>query len=138
MERQFPKNVKQIGNVSDSPRIYVEDYVETFLNQLEEQGREVTITAFLLGEKVQIEAMSRDELEQNIVELTTQVESQKQKIRWLQEQFNLLQQKRFGTSSEKDMGSGEQMSLFNEAEWTADEAEGQIPEPDMGDPLQTY
>ena len=40
MERQFPKNVKQIGNVSDSPRIYVEDYVETFLNQLEEQGRE--------------------------------------------------------------------------------------------------
>ena len=55
MEKQFPKNVKQIGNVSDSPRIYVEDYVETFLNQLEEQGREVTITAFLLGEKVQIE-----------------------------------------------------------------------------------
>ena len=55
MERQFPKNVKQIGNVSDSPRIYVEDYVETFLNQLEEQGREGTITAFLLGEKVQIE-----------------------------------------------------------------------------------
>ena len=78
-----------------------------------------------------LSAMSRDELEQNIVELTTQVESQKQKIRWLQEQFNLLQQKRFGTSSEKDMGSGEQMSLFNEAEWTADEAEGQIPEPDM-------
>ena len=23
------------------------------------------------------------------------------------------------------------MSLFNEAEWTADEADGQIPEPDM-------
>ena len=59
MERQFPKNVKQIGNVSDSPRIYVEDYVETFLNQLEEQGREVTITAFLLGEKVQIEGEHR-------------------------------------------------------------------------------
>ena len=55
MERQFPKNVKQIGNVSDSPRIYVEDYVETFLNQLEEQGRETTITACLLGEKTQVE-----------------------------------------------------------------------------------
>lgn len=55
MERQFPKNVKQIGNVSDSPRIYVEDYVETFLNQLEEQGGDTTVTAFLLGEKVQIE-----------------------------------------------------------------------------------
>ena len=55
MERQFPKNVKQIGNVSDSPRIYVEDYVETFLNQLEEQGGDTTVTTFLLGEKVQIE-----------------------------------------------------------------------------------
>ena len=27
MERQLPKNVRQIGNVSDSPKIYVEDYV---------------------------------------------------------------------------------------------------------------
>lgn len=34
MEKQFPKNVRQIGNVSDSPKIYVEDYVDTFLNQL--------------------------------------------------------------------------------------------------------
>ena len=75
--------------------------------------------------------MSRDESEQNIIELTTQVESQKQKIQWLQEQFDLLQQKRFGVSSEKDMTDGDQMSLFNEAEWTVDEADGQIPEPDM-------
>lgn len=75
--------------------------------------------------------MSRDKLEQNIIELATQVESQKQKIQWLQEQFNLLQQKRFGASSEKDMTDGDQMSLFNEAEWTVDEADGQIPEPDM-------
>ena len=75
--------------------------------------------------------MSRDESEQNIIELTTQVESQKQKIQWLQEQFNLLQQKRFGVSSEKDMTDGDQMSLFNEAEWTVDEADGQSPEPDM-------
>ena len=30
MERQLPKNVRQIGNVSDSPKIYVEDYVDTF------------------------------------------------------------------------------------------------------------
>ena len=27
MERQIPKNVRQIGNVSDTPKIYVEDYV---------------------------------------------------------------------------------------------------------------
>ena len=36
MERQLPKNVRQIGNVSDEPKIYVEDYVDTFLNQLKE------------------------------------------------------------------------------------------------------
>ncbi len=71
----------------------------------------------------ELSSMSRDELEQNIIELTTQVESQKQKIQWLQEQFNLLQQKRFGASSEKDMADGDQMSLFNEAEWTVDEAD---------------
>ncbi len=34
MERQLPKNVRQIGNVSDNPKIYVEDYVDTYLNQL--------------------------------------------------------------------------------------------------------
>ena len=33
MERQLPKNVRQIGNVSDNPKIYVEDYVDTYLNQ---------------------------------------------------------------------------------------------------------
>ena len=31
-----------------------------------------------------LSSMSRGELEQNIIELTTQVESQKQKIQWLQ------------------------------------------------------
>ena len=73
-----------------------------------------------------LSSMSRDESEQNIIELTIQVESQKQKIQWLQEQFDLLQQKRFGASSEMDMTDGDQMSLFNEAEWTVDEAEGDI------------
>ena len=34
MKRQLPKNVRQIGNVSDSSKIYVEDYVDTFFNQL--------------------------------------------------------------------------------------------------------
>ena len=28
MEKQFPKNVRQIGNVCDEPKIYVEDYVD--------------------------------------------------------------------------------------------------------------
>ena len=39
MERQIPKNVRQIGNVSDSPKIYVEDYVDTFFAQLSDKYR---------------------------------------------------------------------------------------------------
>ena len=54
MERQIPKNVRQIGNVSDSPRIYVEDYVDTFFAQMcEKYGKssEKTPTgAFLIGD----------------------------------------------------------------------------------------
>ena len=34
MERQLPKNVRQIGNVCDEPKIYVEDYVDTFLGHV--------------------------------------------------------------------------------------------------------
>ena len=35
MERQLPKNVRQIGNVSDNPKIYVEDYVKRKNSRLE-------------------------------------------------------------------------------------------------------
>lgn len=55
MERQLPKNVRQIGNVSDSPKIYVEDYVDTFLAQLCEKcekGGNTPIGAFLIGDIV--------------------------------------------------------------------------------------
>ena len=50
MERQIPKNVRQIGNVSDSPKIYVEDYVDTFFVQLCEKAGEGPIGAFLVGD----------------------------------------------------------------------------------------
>ena len=50
MEREFPKNVKQIGNVCDEPKIYVEDYVDTYLNQLKEQTESATVGAVLTGE----------------------------------------------------------------------------------------
>ena len=50
MEKQFPKNVRQIGNVCDSPKIYVEDYVDTFLNQLAINGWRAE-RGFLIGEK---------------------------------------------------------------------------------------
>jgi len=55
MEKQFPKNVRQIGNVCDTPKIYVEDYVDTYLNQIKEQAREKIAGAFLVGERGKIE-----------------------------------------------------------------------------------
>ena len=54
MEKQFPKNVRQIGNVCDTPKIYVEDYVDTYLNQIKEQTREQIAGAFLVGERGEI------------------------------------------------------------------------------------
>ena len=50
MERQIPKNVRQIGNVSDSLKIYVEDYVDTFFTQLCEKAEEGPVGAFLIGD----------------------------------------------------------------------------------------
>ena len=50
MERQFPKNVRQIGNVSDEPKIYVEDYVDTYLNQLRTKAATEAAGAVLTGE----------------------------------------------------------------------------------------
>ena len=53
MERQIKKNVRQIGNVSDSPKIYVEDYVDTFFTQLCEkcgEKRNEPVGAFLIGD----------------------------------------------------------------------------------------
>lgn len=50
MERQLPKNVRQIGNVSDEPKIYVEDYVDTYLNQLKDKAKEDPVGIALAGE----------------------------------------------------------------------------------------
>ena len=53
MARQLPKNVRQIGNVSDSPKIYVEDYVDTFFAQLCEKCEKAgkgPVGAFLVGD----------------------------------------------------------------------------------------
>ena len=52
MENKFPKNVRQIGNVSDTPKIYVEDYVDTFLNQICEHTEEMPVGVFLIGHTV--------------------------------------------------------------------------------------
>ena len=50
MARQLPKNVRQIGNVNDTPKIYVEDYVDTFFTQLCDKAGEEPIGAFLIGD----------------------------------------------------------------------------------------
>lgn len=50
MEKQFPKNVRQIGNVCDEPKIYVEDYVDTYLNQLRQKALDSPAGAVLMGE----------------------------------------------------------------------------------------
>lgn len=55
MERQFPKNVRQIGNVCDEPKIYVEDYVDTYLNQLKEKAVLEPVGVILAGEIVKQE-----------------------------------------------------------------------------------
>ena len=55
MERQLPKNVRQIGNVSDNPKIYVEDYVDTYLNQLREKAKEQPVGVILVGEVLELE-----------------------------------------------------------------------------------
>ena len=50
MERQFPKNVRQVGNVCDEPKIYMEDYVDTYLSQLRTKALEEPAAAALVGE----------------------------------------------------------------------------------------
>lgn len=55
MERKFPKNVRQVGNVCDTPKIYVEDYVDTYLGQLKDQAAEHPVGAFLIGENTTVE-----------------------------------------------------------------------------------
>lgn len=50
MERQLPKNVRQIGNVCDEPKIYVEDYVDTYLSQIRMKAIDSPQAAALIGD----------------------------------------------------------------------------------------
>ena len=45
-----PKNIKQIGDVSSDKKIYIEDYVMTFLRKIAEPGNTTSRGAILLGE----------------------------------------------------------------------------------------
>ena len=87
MERQLPKNVRQIGNVSDNPKIYVEDYVDTYLNQLRENAKEKLVGVLLAGEVLEVEdekavfvsgAVQRQELSEKDGELKIEKDGMKQ------------------------------------------------------------
>ena len=51
--RKLPRNIRQIGERDSLYRIYIEDYVDTFLHKLEGEG--ATKAGFLLGETVTLE-----------------------------------------------------------------------------------
>lgn len=52
---RLPKNIRQVGTPQGGRRIYVEDYVMTYLNQLAKPGNTYARGAILLGEYKQIE-----------------------------------------------------------------------------------
>ena len=62
-----------------------------------------------------------EELEARNTELEKQNEALQAKLKWFEEQFRLSQQQKFGASSEKTNPDQLALSLFNEAEVTADE-----------------
>lgn len=47
---KMPKNIRQIGNAPDKKRIYIEDYVMTYLRKIAEPGNTTSRGAILLGE----------------------------------------------------------------------------------------
>ncbi len=78
--------------------------------------------------KLTLPSQTIEELEAKNAELQKQNEALQAKLNWLEEQFRLSQQKKFGSSSEKTSPDQLALSLFNEAEATADE---KIEEPDV-------
>jgi len=62
-----------------------------------------------------LSSLSREELEQQVMRLSTQVDELSSKPSWYEEQYRLSRAQRFGPSSEQT-APFEQMSFFNEAE----------------------
>lgn len=48
----LPKNIRQFGSPAGDRRIYIEDYVVTYLNQLSKPGNLYSRGAILLGETI--------------------------------------------------------------------------------------
>ncbi|MDF1589865.1 MAG: transposase, partial [Gammaproteobacteria bacterium] len=70
-----------------------------------------------------------ENLQKQLLDSQSTIDQLQEKIRWYEEQFRLLKQKRFGASSEKNP---DQMELFNEAESILDglkpEEQGELEE----------
>lgn len=49
-KRTIPKNIRQIGRIEDGLKIYVEDYVKTYMKQLSEEELSENPVAVLVGE----------------------------------------------------------------------------------------
>lgn len=70
---------------------------------------------------VEVNSPTIEELAAKNAALEKQNEVLQAKIKWFEEQFRLSQHQKFGTSSEKNNPDPLELSLFNEAEITADE-----------------
>ena len=55
---KMPKNVRQIGNNSSDKKIYVEDYVMTFIRQLAGDNYSNSKTAVLVGQYIRMDNAS--------------------------------------------------------------------------------
>lgn len=66
---RLPKNIRQVGTPKGGRRIYVEDYVVTYLNQLAKPGNTYARGAILLGEYKQAE-------EQGVIFISGALEAQ--------------------------------------------------------------
>lgn len=54
---KIPKNIRQIGEIHSNKKIYVEDYVITYLRQLSKKEIEVPQAAILLGESKRVDGI---------------------------------------------------------------------------------
>lgn len=77
--------------------------------------------SFNMEKTINIPPLTIEELAAKNAELEKQNEALQAKLKWLEEQFRLSQQKKFGASSEKTNPDQLALSLFNEVEITVDE-----------------
>ncbi len=78
-------------------------------------SKKVETSKELIEKKLEVSRMSRSELEQQVMLLTTTLEESMMKLSWYEEQLRRATDEKFGPSSEKSVDAA-QISFFNEAE----------------------